>query len=117
MVLRFHVTRSPDQNESRFTAPPAWRETLAEQASHFMLLCMDGIVHDPIDSGMRHGVPRLELSANWGHGSISVVWICGTLHRPSSAELFVVGLARLAQALLAIIAECDFWYRAGWRIE
>ena len=50
MVLRFHVTRSPDQNESRFTAPPAWRETLAEQASHFMLLCMDGIVRDPIDS-------------------------------------------------------------------
>jgi hypothetical protein len=50
MVLRFDIARSPDQNESRFTAPPAWRETLAEQASHFMLWCMDGIVRDPIDS-------------------------------------------------------------------
>ena len=50
MVLRFDVARGPDQNESRFTAPPAWREMLAEQASHFMLLGMDGIVAHPIDS-------------------------------------------------------------------
>jgi hypothetical protein len=50
MVLRFDVARSPHQNESRLIAPPAWRETLAEQTSDFMLLCMDGIVGDPIDS-------------------------------------------------------------------
>ena len=74
MVLRFDVARSPDQNESRFTAPPAWREMLAEQASHFMVLCMDGIMGHPVDSRMRHGVSRLELSANRGHGSISIVW-------------------------------------------
>jgi hypothetical protein len=50
MLLRIDQSRSPDQNESRLIAPPAWRETLAEQASHFMLLCMDGIVGHPIDS-------------------------------------------------------------------
>jgi hypothetical protein len=50
MLLRIDQSRSPDQNESRLIAPPAWRETLAEQASHFMFLCMDGIVDHPIDS-------------------------------------------------------------------
>ena len=50
MVLCFDVARSSDQNESRFTAAPAWREMLAEQASHFVLLCMDGIMGHPVDS-------------------------------------------------------------------
>jgi len=50
MVLCFDVARSSDQNESRFTAPPAWREMLAEQASHFVVLCMDGIMGHPVDS-------------------------------------------------------------------
>src|SRR5262249_7956512 len=50
MGLCFDVACSPDHNESRFTTPPAWREMLAEQASHFMVLCMDGIMGHPVDS-------------------------------------------------------------------
>jgi hypothetical protein len=78
---------------------------------------------------MRHGVPRLKLSADRGHGSISVLrsgaWLNLRPNRvrplymtPSSTDFFVVGFARLtfrnhcesrlSGAVVTIIAESNF---------
>ena len=76
MLLRFDVARSPYQNESRLIALPASRETFSEYASHLMLLCMFRIVDHPINSRVRHCLPRLKLGADCDHGSISAARRC-----------------------------------------
>jgi len=49
MLLRFDITCSSDQNESRLIATTAWRKTFPKYASHFMLLCMCRVVAHPIN--------------------------------------------------------------------